>query len=576
MTEKFKIRRQDTLHCTARMIPYKTAVTCSSMSLKDQLASFIEGEIDDRPATLQTFSRDASIFSITPRLVVSPKNTEDIKKLVTFVGKNKQQQLSLTVRAAGTDMSGGPLNESIIVDVTRHLNHIAEVGNHEAVTEPGVFYRDFEAATSKHSLLLPSYPASRELCTIGGMVANNSGGELTLAYGKTDTYVKALKVVLHDGNEYTVQPLNKQELEEKMLHASPCERDIYRETFKLIHNNAELLQSSKPKVSKNSAGYALWDVWDKQRQTFDLTKLFVGSQGTLGIITQITFRLITPRPHRQMLVIFLKDLSDIAHIVKTVLTYQPETFESYDDNTLKLALRFLPGLMRHMGTKNVVSLLWQFLPELALIATSGIPRLVLLAQFAGHQPTEVLQQARAAQQALQNFDVKTRLARNELEARKYLVIRRESFNLLRHHVKNKRTAPFIDDFIVNPQYLPEFFPKLEEILSHYDITYTIAGHIGDGNFHIIPLMDLSRPDATKTIEELSEKVYTLVIEYGGSITAEHNDGLIRSHYLKNMYGEEIYNLFAQIKNVFDPDNIFNPKKKVHADWEYAKQHVVHN
>jgi FAD/FMN-containing dehydrogenase len=544
------------------------------MSLKDELAALLEGEVEDSATEIERCSRDASLFSISPQVVVFPQNSNDIQKLVSFVAAHPEHNSSLTARAAGTDMTGGPLNESIIVDTTRHLNHLKNIDHHEATTEPGVFYRDFEAATRQHNLLLPSYPASRELCTVGGMVANNSGGELTLTYGKTDTYVRELKAVLRDGKEYTFRPLSKQELEEKMIHAPAFERDIYREMFKLISNNAEILKKAKPKVSKNSAGYALWDVWDREKQLFDLTKLFVGSQGTLGIITEITFRLITPRPHTEMLVIFLKDLDDITGIIKTVLTYHPETFESFDNHTLKLALRFLPSLLKRMGTRNVFSLLWQFLPELFMIATGGIPRLVLLAQFTGYNPEEVRQHTEAAQLALRRYGVKTRRARNELEIKKYLVIRRESFNLLRHHVHDKRTAPFIDDFIVNPEYLPEFFPKLEEIMSHYDITYTIAGHIGDGNFHIIPLMNLAQPDTVKIIEELSEKVYNLVLEYKGSLTAEHNDGLIRSHYLPKMYGEEVYNLFVQTKNIFDPNNIFNPRKKVGADWEYAKKHLI--
>lgn len=173
------------------------------------------------------------------------------------------------------------------------------------------------------------------------------------------------------------------------------------------------------------------------------------------------------------------------------------------------------------------------------------------------------------------FEIKTRITTSEKDAQKYWLIRRESFNLLRKHVKGKKTAPFIDDLIVRPEYLPEFLPKLNAILDQYKnyMTYTIAGHPGDGNFHIIPLMDLSDSKSKQIIPELSEKVYDLVLDYHGSITAEHNDGLIRTPYLEKMYGPEVYKLFEKTKQIFDPKNIFNPRKKVGSDMNYAMEHI---
>ena len=126
----------------------------------------------------------------------------------------------------------------------------------------------------------------------------------------------------------------------------------------------------------------------------------------------------------------------------------------------------------------------------------------------------------------------------------------------------RRTAPFIDDFVVPPFSLVEFLPKLEEILSHYELTYTVAGHVGDGNFHIIPLIDPRDPCIRKIIDELSHKVYDLVLSYHGSITGEHNDGLVRTPYVEKMFGKEMFALFHEVKSIFDPQNIFNPGKKV--------------
>ena len=206
--------------------------------------------------------------------------------------------------------------------------------------------------------------------------------------------------------------------------------------------------------------------------------------------------------------------------------------------------------------------------------TGGFPKLILLVEFAGIDEADVEKQCRELKNKISNFNIKTHITKSESEANKYWDIRRESFNLLRKHVSGKRTAPFIDDIIVRPEFLPKFIPELNKILDTYDITYTIAGHAGDGNFHIIPLMDFSRTDISKIILELGEKVYSLVLSYGGSITAEHNDGIIRTPYLEKMYGEKMYDIFKQVKNIFDPKNILNPGKKVGGTKEYLVSHIA--
>lgn len=519
-------------------------------------------------AALAAASRDASIFSVRPAAVAYPQNSEDLAELIAYA---KTNDASLTVRSAGTDMSGGPLAESIVVDMTKHFTKLGEVQDYSITTQPGVYYRDFEKATLAKNLLLPSFPASREICTVGGMVANNSGGEKTLTYGKTIDYVEQLKVVLQDGQEYTVHPLSGSELKAKQRRAT-FEGQIYRQMYELVEKNYEAIQAARPSVTKNSSGYNLWEVWNKK--TFDLSKIFVGSQGTLGIITEITFRLIKPKAHQQLLVMFIPDVSLLATLIPRLLRYQPESFESYDDNTLKFALRYFPAIARRFSLKDLLSLLWQFRPEMRLLATRGLPKLVLLAEFTGDDAEEVARRARAAGAALAGLPIQFRLTQSAVESKKYWTIRHESFNLLRQHVHGKHTAPFIDDIVVHPADLPRFLPRLEAIMKQYDLTYTIAGHIGDANFHIIPLVDFTAPHIKGLMRELADAVYALVLEFGGSISGEHNDGLIRSGYLKQMYGDKIYDLFIKTKKIFDPDNIFNPGKKVGFNAAFAADHIL--
>jgi FAD/FMN-containing dehydrogenase len=227
-----------------------------------------------------------------------------------------------------------------------------------------------------------------------------------------------------------------------------------------------------------------------------------------------------------------------------------------------------------MGAKNVLKLGVEFLPEMWMTITGGVPKLILMADFAGNNEQEVYEKAMAAQDHLKELGLKTRVTKTAAEMKKYWTIRRESFNLLRHHIQGKHTAPFIDDLVVDPKFLPEFLPRLNKILKKYPkLIYTVAGHMGNGNFHIIPLMDLKEKDAPEIIKNLGMEVYDLVLEYHGSITGEHNDGLVRSPYLKKMYGEKVYKLFEETKKIFDPENIFNPGKKVGDTLSYSLHHL---
>lgn len=543
------------------------------MTLKEEIQAFFKGDVMGDDATLNTYSHDASLFEVRPKLVVFPKDAADIKALVKFVNEKKgeDETLSLTARSAGTCMSGGSLNESIIIDFMKYMHGIKSLTKDQAVVLPGTFYRDFEVETLKLNAILPCFTASKNLCALGGMVANNSAGEKTLQYGKMENYVLELKAVFADGNEYVVKPLSKTELDEKMAQVD-FEGTLYKQVFKLITENQADIVAARPKVSKNSAGYYLWNVWDGT--TFDLTKLIVGSQGTLCIVTEATLKLVPVKKITKLFVVLMTDLKNLGTLVNEILAFKPESLESYDDSTMKMAMRFMPEMMATMKATNFLRLMVSFLPEVGMILTGGIPKLILLVEFAGDSEPEILKQMQSLQQRIAHFKYKTRIISSEFESEKYWTIRRESFNLLRKHVRGMRTAPFIDDVIVRPEFLPEFLPKMRAILDDHKLLYTIAGHAGNGNFHIIPLMDMKQARNRALIRTVSDKIYDLVLKYEGSITAEHNDGIVRTPYLPKMFGSKIYSLFVDTKNIFDRTNIFNPGKKVNGSLDYMEKHIV--
>ncbi|MDX1608175.1 MAG: FAD-binding oxidoreductase, partial [Candidatus Spechtbacterales bacterium] len=237
------------------------------MNLAQDLKSLIKGEVATDDTTLDKYSTDASLFKIKPAVVVFPKDGEDVQAVVRYVRQHKKENknLSVTARSAGTDMTGGPLSESVVLSFTEHMNNFdIDAESKLAKTQPGVYYRDFEKASLSKNLLMPSYPASKSIAAMGGIVNNNSGGEKTTKHGKTERFVNKVKMVLADGNEYEFGPITKEELENKKSQ-DDFEGEVYRRMHKLIEDNYELIKHAKPDVQKNSAGYKLWDVWDREK-----------------------------------------------------------------------------------------------------------------------------------------------------------------------------------------------------------------------------------------------------------------------------------------------------------------------
>ena len=548
------------------------------MNLKTDLARILSGEIEDAPAALENYSHDASLFEVKPAIVVYPKASADVQALVKYAAANKaaNPSLSITARSAGTDMSGGAVNDSIIADFNRHFTKIFEVTPETGHAQPGVFYRDFEKATFEQGALMPSYPASRDLCTIGGMVNNNSGGEKSLEFGKTQNFVTELKMVLADGNEYTFGPLTRAQLDVKM-QLSNFEGEVYRKTFDLVDKHYDAIKAAKPHVSKNSTGYNLWDVWDRETGIFDLTKLIVGAQGTLGFTTDIKFRLVRHRPHSGVLVVFLRDIDRLGEVINVVLEHKPASFESFDDVTLLLSIKFMPYFLKMLGVKAFIKLLIGLIPE-GFLLLKGIPKLILMIEFNGETVDEVREQVKALDRELFTkhayYEIEgTEEDPTESKAEKFWIMRRQSFQILRKKVKDKHTAPFIDDLVVNPEYLPEFLPEMRKIIKKYNLFATIAGHMGDGNFHIIPLMKLENQSERDKLRPAMTETNELVLKYHGALSGEHNDGMIRGPWLQRAYGDEIYGYFKDVKHIFDPQGIFNPHKKATADWDWTMSHI---
>jgi FAD/FMN-containing dehydrogenase len=542
-------------------------------TLLRELKKTFQGDIITDGRTRASYSHDASIYEMVPEAVLSPKNTQDIQSLVQFVVANKATHpaLSITPRSAGTDMSGGAIGNSLLIDMTKHFTTIHSIDSKKLHLQPGVYMRDVDPLLSEHQVLIGSVPASRNLCTVGGMVGNNSGGEQSLRYGNTENAVRELKVVFADGKEYEVKPLNRRELDKKMSK-NTFEGRLYKQVFELIETNYDLIRNARPRVNKNSMGYNLWSVWDRETGVFDMTRLITGSQGTLGIVTDITFRLLPRLPHNGLLVLYLSNIKHLGDIIATVMRHHPATFEGFDDVTFELGIKHFKLFKQHLGAK-------EWLKQQAILASSvakfrgHLPNMVLMVEFDGETSEKVQQKISKLQLALKKFKLKMEIAGDEQQSSRFWQIRRASLSLLRERVHGKYASPFIDDLTVQPRYLPEFLPQLRKIIRKYDLPATIAGHFGDGNFHIIPLMEIENDAAQAKLEPCMREIVPLVLKYGGTLAGEHNDGMVRGPWLPAVFGDEMYLLFRRTKEIFDPLYIFNPHKKTDAAWDFSMKHI---
>lgn len=504
------------------------------------------GEVRTDTQTREVYATDASAFKRVPQAIYYPKSVTDIQNLVAMVHENRKKggTASLTVRAGGTDMSGGPLSSSWVVDLTKHLTAISiDPVAQTATVETGAYFRDIEEAARLHGLMFAPYPSSHLLCGIGGMLGNNASGEKSIRFGPTSNNVLSLEAVLADGSLFSAAP--------KPIEAATSR--IEQGVAALYTRFGAALKKATGNVTKAASGYRLEKVIDKK--TFNAVPLFVGAQGTLGIITKATLKLVPIPEHRELILISAKTLLALPEIMKTVLAYNPEAVETFDINTFKKAQEHLPEHARAI---------------LPFIDASA--HLFILAEFSEKTKKITEKQADACMEALEKKDCFTCHAHEAWRVHRIhdpriidsaWQIRRNSFTLMRdHNADGFRAVPCIEDVIVPVTALGAFIEGLAKILKKRKIAYGFHGHIGDGSFRVIPVFDFRSKTLEKDIAGLMEDVFRLVKKLKGNISADHSDGIIRTPYLQEFYGEKLYGAFVEIKKLFDPENIMNPNKKV--------------
>lgn len=524
----------------------------------DYLREHIAGEVSTAPSVRKFFSTDGSVFQVTPQIVVYPRSTDDVRKIARFSWQlaERGKAVPITARGAGSDQSGGALGSGISLIFPAHMTKLLELDTKKnfARMQPGINYRNFQDTIKTHNRFLPPYPSSIDFSTIGGAVANNAAGERTVKYGATKDFVRGLQVVLANGELIQTERLGKRELNRKKGLVT-FEGEIYRQLDGLITDNWDLIQQSQKNVSKNSAGYGLYDV-KLADGSFDLTPLFVGSQGTLGIITEIDLAIVPNNMQRTLVVAGFTSVESASQMVSDILKLQPAALEMVDRNLLDFIETHYPNQLN--------GLLEPPFPEvLLLIEFDDIGRGVQAKKV--KRLTKMLKKVTEDYQITSDYDERDELWK----------IRHSAAAVIAHSEGAKKALPIIEDGVVPAEAFPQFIKGIYALFKKYNLQAAVWGHAGNANLHIQPFLDLSKVGDRQNVFKIMDEYYEMVCQLGGSTAGEHNDGRLRAPYLSRLYGEEMYKVFEATKRIFDPHNVLNPGVKIGVTKEQQRAELRH-
>lgn len=519
------------------------------------LQEHVLGEVMTSADVRRYFSTDGSVFSVLPSVVLYPRNENDVRKTARFTWQlaERGRVIPITARGLGTDQGGGAIGSGILMIFPAHMHRILDLDGKTGLVsvQPGVTYGKLQQTLHTHGRYLPPYPASLEYSTIGGAVANNAGGEKSFKYGNTRQFVKGLRVVLANGEVIETGRINKREVNKK-LGLATYEGEIYRALDKIFEEHAELFQTRPFTVSKNSAGYELWDIKRKDG-SFDLTPLFVGSQGTLGVITETTLTTAPYNPHTTLIHASFDDIqiAEQAVLELKAMSDGPSAIELVDENLLKFIDKHQPNQLKDILTKP-------------------FPKLMMLIEFDNGNDRLQKRMAKKAQKILNKYEVSYQAETDPEKQEELWKIRRSAAALISHADGNARALPIIEDGIVPSEKFQQYVEAVYALFKKNHVDVAVWGHAGDSNLHMQPFLDLSQVGDRQKVFKLIDDYYKLVIEMGGSTSGEHNDGRIRAPYLKTLYGDEIYEVFGKVKAVFDPYGTMNPGVKMDVSLDDIK------
>ena len=517
-------------------------MTDQANNIFHELNKKISGDVYWDPVRLYMLSTDASIYRREPAAVVYPRSTEDVIRTVEFASA---RSLPIHSRGAGSGLCGSAIGIGIVIDFTRYMNRLINIDAEEGCVEcePGYRFGELEAALGSTGLYFPPAPSSGEYATFGGMYGTNASGSQSVKYGNVADYILDAEVVLSSGDVLSLGEILVRPFDELS--------DNLKSLYRLYTDQSQKIETAYPPVRYNSNGYNLRGLVKNDR--LDLTRLFAGSEGTLGIVTRLKFKLI-PKPTNDSLVVAgFDDIVKSARAVQKILPRGPSGIEILEKSLLRLVRETDPSLNDKIP---------------------GDVDNILLIEFDGFDAKVCGRQAQEVRQLLESegLAANIRMAVTEDEKIKLWHIRKAAMPTLYKLKGSKSVLPLIEDAAVPTDQLVPYFEQLTEILSSHQLKFVIFGHIAKGLLHTRPLLDLRNPDDVRMLKPLADEVFELVHSLGGAVSGEHGDGRVRSAYIKKQY-PDIYHLFLETKRLLDEKNLCNPEIITSHDEHQVEKHL---
>ena len=514
-------------------------VNSSTKDLEADLTAAIGGEVRFDAVTRHMYSTDASIYQMEPIGVVIPIDADDVSAILEIASKNG---VSVLPRGGGTALSGQTVNHAVVVDFSKYMFHVQEINKEEkwVRTQPGVTIDDLNRQLRSSGLFFTSDPSTSSRANIGGAIGNNSCGAHSIVYGKTVDHVKEMNVVLSDGTQTSFQQLSIESLESKRRSQS-LEGQIYRQINEIAVNASDEVDKRFPKILRRVGGYNLDLIQNKH--ALNLAKLAVGSEGTLIAVTAAKLN-IEPIPKFKGLSIFhFTDITSAMEATAAILEEQPDAVEHIGEMIISQARQSL-GFSRNLS----------FL--------QGNPSDILVVEMTGESAAEVEAKLDRLEKKMQKGSrpyATTRLSSAQQQAEVW-AMRQAGLGLMMNIPGSAKPLPFVEDTAVSPEKLPEYVKRFDEIVNRNGTTAGYYGHASVGCLHIRPVVDLKNDNGINTMERISDEISDLVLEFGGSLSGEHGDGIVRGAWADKMFGPELVEYFREVKIAFDPHGVMNPNK----------------
>ncbi len=515
----------------------------------------IRGELRTDPYSLLFYSTDASIYQVTPLAVLIPRTLEDVQAAVSLAARYR---IPLLPRASGSSLAGQAVNAAVVIDFTRHLDHILDINAEErwARVQPGVVLDDLNRRLRPYGLHVAPDPASSDRATLGGMVANNAAGAHSILYGATVDHVLSLEVVLSDGSQATFAPRSTHELLQYQTRTD-FEASLYQQIVRLTTNEAHRasIAAGTPRHWRRTGGYHLDRFVDgvsfhrPHDRRFNLAHLMCGSEGTLAVMTAITLKLEPLPAHTTLALAHFESVSAALEAIPAILETHPAAVELVDNLLLTLAEQ-APGYRQQ----------WQRFVR-------GRPTCLLIIEYAGDAPGALeAQRAQLARHlARQGVPVTAwSSATTPEEQAAVWQVRKVGLGLLMSLRGDHKPIPAIEDAAVPVEHLPAYIEQLEQLGRELDIRITYYAHASAGCLHVRPLINTKQAHEVEKMQLITRQAAAWVKGYGGAFSSEHGDGRSRSWLNPFFFGPDLYRLFTEVKRIFDPHNLFNPGNIVDA------------